>query len=93
MLSEGGKVSHKRFISVIISIVIAFASLWAVIKYQEQASGVINSLLIFVLVMSGVATVAQIASIIKGVPLPKDEDQENRDQPTIVGPRPDDRKP
>ena len=74
MLSEGGKISHKRFISVIVSIVICFISAWTAIKYPQYITETLRMLLIFVAIMSGVATVAQVASILKGAQPPKDEE-------------------
>lgn len=73
MLSEGGKISHKRFISVICSMVLCFACTWAVIHYPNFITDTIHSLMIFIAVMSGVATVAQIVSLVKGTPQPKEE--------------------
>lgn len=77
MLSEGGKISHKRFISVLVSFVIAAGSAFTIYKYPQYITDTLHSLLIFVCVMSGVATVAQIVSLIRGTPMPKDETPNN----------------
>ena len=75
MFMEGSKISHKRWISVSIAAVLA----WGIVYAIRSASGdkgreaIINSTMIFVLVMSGVATIAQITSLIKGTPPPKDD--------------------
>ena len=68
MISEGGKISHKRWISV----TVAGALIWAIV-YAVMHGGtdlarkdVIQSVMVFILIMSGVATVAQIAGIFKG---------------------------
>jgi len=74
MLSEGGKVSHKRFISVLISLAVTFVLIWATVKYKELITGMYNSALIFICVMSGVATVGQIVSLIKGTPVSKEDE-------------------
>lgn len=80
MLMEGGKISHKRWIAVSIATILG----WAIIYGIRSASGdkgreaIINSTMIFVLVMSGVATVAQIASIVRGTPPPKDEPKDEQ---------------
>lgn len=76
MLGEGGKISHKRFISVICSIVLCFACTWAVVYYPNFITDTIHSLMIFIAVMSGVATVAQIVSLVKGTPQPKEPTQD-----------------
>lgn len=74
MLGEGGKISHKRFISVLLSIAATFVLIWVTVKYKELITGMYNSALIFISVMSGVATVGQIVSILKGTPPPKEEE-------------------
>lgn len=68
MLSEDGKISHKRWISVTVSLTICFTVLWVVVKYKDLSLDALHSAMIFVLLMSGVATVAQVASILKGSP-------------------------
>ena len=70
MLSEGGDVSHKRWISVSISAAIFFILIWVTVKYKDLTMDALHSSMIFVAVMSGVATVAQIVSLVKGTPLP-----------------------
>lgn len=66
MISEGGKISHKRWISVTVSATICYGIIYTIHKYEKLVSSTLNSAMIFVAVMSGVATVAQIASILKG---------------------------
>lgn len=66
MLSEGGKISHKRFISLIASIIMCLGSAFAIVKYKEFTTDIIHSLMLFILVMSGVATIGQIVSIVRG---------------------------
>jgi hypothetical protein len=72
MLSEGGAISHKRWISVSVSATICFTIIWTVIKYPNYITDTLHSSMIFVAVMSGVATAAQIVSLIKGTPAPED---------------------
>ena len=73
MLGEGGKISHKRFISVLLSLAVTFVLIWATVKYKELITGMYNSALIFISVMSGVATVGQIVALVKGGQAPKEE--------------------
>lgn len=75
MLMEGGKISHKRWIAVSISAILGWAIIYAIVKAggDKGREAIVNSTMIFVLVMSGVATIAQIASIITRTPPPKDE--------------------
>lgn len=77
MLSEQGKVSHKRFISLVCTIVVCFVSIWAAVKYPQYITEVFRGLLIFISVMSGVATVAQVLSIWKGTQEKAQEPPEN----------------
>ncbi len=76
MLSESGKVSHKRFISVSITGVICFISVWSTVKYPQYIPNTLYSLLIFVAVMSGVATVAQIVALVRGTPVKEEENKQ-----------------
>lgn len=73
MLGEGGKISHKRFISVLLSVAVTFVLIWATVKYKELITAMYNSALIFISVMSGVATVSQIVALIKGNPEQKED--------------------
>ena len=73
MFSEGGKISHKRVISIMVSLVICAGSAWTIYKHPALISDTLHWLLVFVLLMSGVATIAQIMNIWKGTPLPKDD--------------------
>ena len=66
MFMEGGKISHKRVISVLFGLVGAFVAVYSVLKYKEFTLDIYHTTLIFVLIMSGVATVAQLAGIWKG---------------------------
>lgn len=66
MISEGGDVSSKRWISVTVSAVICFGAVYGIIKYPQYYSNTMYALMIFVSVMSGVATVAQIVSLVRG---------------------------
>jgi hypothetical protein len=74
MLMEGGKISHKRWIAVSISTILAWGIIYALVKAggDKGREAIINSTMIFVLVMSGVATVAQITGLITRTP-PKEE--------------------
>lgn len=64
MLSEEGKISSKRWISVTTSATICFGVIWIIVKYKEFATTALGYAMIFVGIMSGVATVAQVADIL-----------------------------
>ena len=73
LLSEGSPISSKRWIALTISAVICYGSIVVIHKYPNLIAETLKSLMVFVAVMSGVATVAQVLSILKGTPMPKDE--------------------
>lgn len=68
MLMEGGKISHKRWISVTVAGVLAWGIVYSLMKAANASErySVIVATMAFILVMSGVATIAQIASIVRG---------------------------
>lgn len=68
LVSEGTKESHKRWISVTVAATICYGVIYVIHHYKDLISETLNSAMIFVAVMSGVTTVAQIAALIKGVP-------------------------
>jgi len=82
MLSEGGKISHKRFISVLATFVVCIIATFVVLKGDKYSLDIIHSFLIFVAVMSGVATVAQIVSLVKGTPIIEAPKDDKTNQPT-----------
>jgi hypothetical protein len=73
--SENGQGSSKRLIGIGISCVLAWGIIFAFCKSGTDTArqALINSTMIFVLVMSGVATVAQIVTLIRGGSPAKDE--------------------
>lgn len=73
MLGEGGTISHKRFISVIAALAATIVFVWAAYKYEDKVLDLFHSMLIFIAVMSGVATVAQIVSLVRGGNTPPSE--------------------
>lgn len=77
MLMEGGKISHKRVIAVCVAAVLCWSIVFAMLKASvaPERQTLVNATMIFILVMSGVATVAQVASIVRGGPAPKDEEE------------------
>lgn len=75
MFSEGGKISHKRVISVTATVMILFMAGYATFNYKDFVVHIFDWLIVFVLVMSGVATIPQILALIRGTPLPKDDEQ------------------
>jgi uncharacterized membrane protein YdjX (TVP38/TMEM64 family) len=76
MISEKGKISHKRFISVVIAGVLCWTIIFSTLKatLPAERQTLINAVMIFILIMSGVATVAQVVSLVKGTPPPKGEE-------------------
>ena len=78
MLSENGDVSSKRWISVTTSLAIFFTIIWVVVKYKDLSLDALHSAMIFVAVMSGVATVAQIVSLIKGTPIQNENTKDEK---------------
>lgn len=74
MFMESGKMSHKRWISVSISAILGWCIIYAIVKASgdKGREAIVNSTMIFVLVMSGVATIAQITALITRSPSPKD---------------------
>lgn len=72
MFMENGKISHKRWIAVSISGILAWCIIYAIVKAGggKEREAIINSTMIFVLVMSGVATIAQITDLITRRPSP-----------------------
>jgi hypothetical protein len=68
MLMDGGKISHKRWISVTVGAVLCWAIWYAMVHAttDDSRKEVIHAVMLFILIMSGVATVAQIANIVKG---------------------------
>jgi len=87
MFMEGGKVSHKRILSVMIGAVAAWGISYAIVKAANAPERliVIEVSLCFVLIMSGVATVAQLAQIVtRQIPTPpptEKKPEENKDEP------------
>lgn len=65
LVTEGTPVSHKRWISLTVSVVICYGILVVIHKYPDLIQGVLRDAMIFVAVMSGVATIPQIISIWK----------------------------
>lgn len=65
--------SSKRLIGISGTAVICFMAIYTTLKYPQYITGMFRDLLIFVGIVAGVATVAQIASIITRTPPPKDE--------------------
>ena len=74
--SENGQGSSKRLVAISISGVLAWSLIFAVVSATTDSArqALINSTMIFVLVLLGVATVAQIVTIIRGG---KNDEQKN----------------
>ena len=73
--SENGQGSSKRWIAISIAGVLAWGIIFALCSAGTDTArqALINSTMIFVLVMSGVATVAQIVTLVRGGSPAKDE--------------------
>ncbi len=76
MVMEGGKISHKRVIAVCVAVVLCWAIVFAMLKAVAPADRqtLVNAIMIFILVMTGVATLPQIVSLVRGGPV-KDDDK------------------
>ena len=84
MLGEGGKISHKRWIAVTIAAILGWGISYSLMKAGNAAErySVLVATMVFLLIITGVATVPQIISIIKGTPPPKEsDDQPKNEQP------------
>ena len=73
--SENGQGSSKRWIAISIAGVLAWGIIFALVRAGNDSArqALINSTMIFVLVMSGVATIAQIVTLVRGGSPAKDE--------------------
>ena len=71
-VSEGGDVSHKRLISLVMTASLFIGSMVVYFKYPNLIDSTYKTTCLFVLVMSGVATVAQIVALVKGGPTAPD---------------------
>ena len=73
--SENGQGSSKRLIAISIACVLGWGITYALVRAGTDSArqALINSTMIFVLVMSGVATVAQIVTLVRGGSPAKDE--------------------
>lgn len=83
MLGEGGKISHKRWISVTAAAVLCWVVVYSTImaKMSNERYAIIVATMVFILVMSGVATIPQIIKLfraVKGVE-DKDDKKENNE--------------
>jgi uncharacterized membrane protein YbaN (DUF454 family) len=67
MFSENGKISHKRWISVTIAAVLAWGIMFTIIESPALRAIMVKSTMVFILIMSGVATVPQIISLVRNV--------------------------
>jgi len=73
--TENGQGSSKRWIAISIAAVLGWGIIYALVKAGTDSArqALINSTMIFVLVISGVATVAQIVTLVRGGSPAKDE--------------------
>jgi len=81
MVMEGGKISHKRVIAVGIAMVLAWAIIYSILKATGASDriAIIHATMIFIGIMSGVATVPQIVSLLRGTPAPKEDETKKPD--------------
>jgi hypothetical protein len=73
---ENGKGSSKRWIAISIAGVLGWGLIFAITRATTDSArqALINSTMIFILIMSGVATVAQIVSIVRGGAVKKEDE-------------------
>jgi len=75
MMSEGGKISHKRWIAATIAAVLGWAIAYSIMKANVSAErySILVATMTFILILTGVTTVPQIVSFFRGTPPPKDD--------------------
>jgi len=73
MFMEGSKISSKRVVAIVFSAFAVWAGIYIVKNYEKYALTVFGYTLICIGVLLGVATVAQIVSLVRGTPPPPDE--------------------
>lgn len=85
MFSEGGKISHKRWISVLIASVLAWVIVYSSMKAinASERYSIIVATMVFIGVLTGVTTIPQIIALFRGGGIPKDDNQAFS-KPTIV---------
>jgi len=73
--SENGQGSSKRWIAISTATVLCWGITYALVRASSDSArqALINSTMIFILIMSGVATVAQIVTLVRGGSPAKDE--------------------
>ena len=79
MVSEGGKISHKRWITVTVAAALVWAIVYGTLKAVNASErlAIIIATMAFILVMAGVATIPQLMAIWKGTTPPKDDEPKN----------------
>lgn len=77
MFSEGGKISHKRWIAVTIAAVLAWVIVYATSKAANasERQSIIVATMVFVLVLTGVTTIPQVIALFRGGSIPKDDNE------------------
>jgi len=77
MFSEGGKISHKRWIAVLIASVMAWCITYSTMKANNASErySIIVASMVFVLVLTGVTTIPQIIALFRGGNIPKDDNE------------------
>ena len=78
MFSEGGKISHKRWIAATIGAVLGWGIAYSIMKanVSSERYSILVATMTFILILTGVTTVPQIVSFFRGTPPPKEEDKE-----------------
>jgi len=73
--SENGQGSSKRLIAIMIASVLAWGIVFAFLKATTEPArqNLVNAIMIFLLILLGVATVPQIVTLIRGGSPAKDE--------------------
>lgn len=96
MMSEGGKISHKRWIAATIAAILGWGIAYSITKAATSSErySILVATMVFLLVLMGVTTVPQILSLFRGTPLPKEnaatppEDDTNIGGGTVGNPKP-----
>ena len=88
---EKGTMSSRRLISIMCSATICWGSCYTIVHDPAKREPVLNSLMLFVAVMSGITTVTQVTDLIRGrattqapAPVPEPKPEPSPEQPEAV---------
>lgn len=81
MMSEGGKISHKRWIAATISAILGWGIAYSLMKAanSNERYSILVATMVFILVLTGVTTLPQVISFFRGTPLSKEDEPKKPD--------------